>query len=305
MRSPVVSEILKRKTGAASSGAKLGLVIEGGGMRGVYSGGALKALADLGLHSAFDAIFAESAGAINACYFLSNQVDLGLSIYVEDLTSLRFFNPLRLGSVLDIGFLIEEVVAHRKPLNIAKVLASPTHLHVALTNALDGSAHMIDTRITPHSLLTILRATAVMVPLYNEPVQLDGVPYVDGGISNPLPILSAIKAGCTHILVLLTRPRSFRIREFSGRQQMVLEQMLKRWPAPFRQALLHDRVQRYKQARALAFGESDLYPDVKITVIEPTPDSPKISRVTRSAPALRAAIEDARRRTQLSFRAVK
>ncbi len=298
MRSNVISEILKR-----NPGTKLGLVVEGGGMRGVHSGGALLALADLGLHSAFDAVFAESAGAVNAAYFLSGQVDLGLGIYLEDLISLRFFNPLRLGRILDIDFLIDEVMSRRKPLDTARVLASPTRLHVALTNALDGSPLLIDTSTTPHPLLRVLHATAAMVPLYNHPVLLDGLPYVDGGIANPIPILSAMEAGCTHILVLLTRPRSFRIREFTPRQQAVLKHTLRRWPAAFRHVMLHHRVQRYKLARALAYGESSLFPHVQVTVVEPTLEAAKkISRVTRSAPALLAAVEQARRQTHLLFR---
>lgn len=302
MRSTVVSEILKRKSGAAFGGARLGLVIEGGGMRGVHSAGALLALADLGLNAAFDDVFAESAGAINGCYFLSGQVDLGLSIYLEDLTSRHFFNPLRFRRILDIPFLIDEIIGHRKALDVARVHASPTRLHIALTNARDGAARIIDARATPHPLLSLLHATAAMVPLYNHPVMLDGQPWVDGGIANPIPILSAMEAGCTHILVLLTRPRSFRIREFSARQQAMLAHSLKRWPAAFRHVLLHERVERYKQARALAYGESPLFPHVQVEVIAPTPDSPSISRVTRSASALLAAVEDARHRTHLLMR---
>ena len=76
---PVMQELGWRRAllneGADLSGldTKLGLVVEGGGMRGVISGGALIALERLGLTSAFDEVYGESAGAINACYFLAGE----------------------------------------------------------------------------------------------------------------------------------------------------------------------------------------------------------------------------------------
>src|SRR5262249_39413334 len=66
---------------------KLRLVVEGGGMRGVVSGGALIALERVGLTSVFDEVYGESAGAINACYFLAGKAAFGGRIYLEDLTS--------------------------------------------------------------------------------------------------------------------------------------------------------------------------------------------------------------------------
>eukprot|EP00195_Chlamydomonas_chlamydogama_P009496 CAMPEP_0202892498 /NCGR_PEP_ID=MMETSP1392-20130828/2215_1 /ASSEMBLY_ACC=CAM_ASM_000868 /TAXON_ID=225041 /ORGANISM="Chlamydomonas chlamydogama, Strain SAG 11-48b" /LENGTH=179 /DNA_ID=CAMNT_0049576479 /DNA_START=100 /DNA_END=636 /DNA_ORIENTATION=- len=70
---------------------KLGLVVEGGGMRGIVSGAMLIALAQLGLRNVFDVVYGASAGAINATYFLSSQ-DHGLDIYTEDLTSHHFLD---------------------------------------------------------------------------------------------------------------------------------------------------------------------------------------------------------------------
>jgi len=113
---PVVREIERRlgllKEGRALGGlnTKLGLVVEGGGMRGVVSGGALIAMERVGLTSVFDEVYGESAGAINACYFLAGNAAFGGRIYLEDLTSFRFINPLRRGKILDVDFLIDEVM---------------------------------------------------------------------------------------------------------------------------------------------------------------------------------------------------
>jgi predicted patatin/cPLA2 family phospholipase len=99
---------------------------------------------------------------------------------------------------------------------------------VAITNALDGSPRLVDVKRENPPLYTLLKATTAVVPLYNRAIVLDGIPYMDGGISNPIPIQSALDAGCTHILVLLTRPPEFELKPSSGLQRFLLSLMLRR-----------------------------------------------------------------------------
>jgi len=73
-------------------------------MRGVVSAGALIAMERVSLTSVFDEVYGESAGAINACYFLAGKAAFGGRIYLEDLISSRFINPLRPGKILDMDF---------------------------------------------------------------------------------------------------------------------------------------------------------------------------------------------------------
>jgi predicted patatin/cPLA2 family phospholipase len=291
--------MLSRRSGTGPRSGKLGLVVEGGGMRGVYSGGALVALDRLGFNSVFDEVYAESAGAINACYFLSGQAQLGIRIYLEDLQTLRFVNPLRTTAVLDVDYVADVVLSQRKPLDASAVLASRSDLFVALTSALDGSARLVDVKREQVPLLTLLKATAAIVPLYNRAVPLDGIPYVDGGISNPIPIQSALDAGCTHILVLLTRPPDFEIRVFSGLQRALLSLMLRGWKDEFVKTFEKERPRRYRMARDLAFGRTPC--GAALAVIGPGPDSPRISRTTLAPRRLKVAIEDAMRRTNAAF----
>lgn len=72
------------RPGARRDGFKLGLVVEGGGMRGCVTGGGLQALSDLGMRDAFDAVYGSSAGAINSTYFLSGQRE-GVHIYHDHI----------------------------------------------------------------------------------------------------------------------------------------------------------------------------------------------------------------------------
>ena len=116
---------LNRKTGGnGPDGRKLALVFDGGAMRAVGPAGGAVALAHLGLTNIFDEVYATSAGVMNASYFLSGQGDMGITIYFDDLTTGRFINPLRFWKIVDVDYLISEIVRVRKPLDVQRVLRS-------------------------------------------------------------------------------------------------------------------------------------------------------------------------------------
>jgi predicted patatin/cPLA2 family phospholipase len=303
---PVVQEIVRRRreglSGNSGHRAKLGLVVEGGGMRGVYSGGALVAMEELGLGRVFDEVYGESAGAINSCYFLAGQGAFGIRIYLEDLRSLKFVNPLRIGRMLDVEYAIDVVVRRVKPLNVASVLSSPSDLYIGVTHAMTGQSRMISVKRDGIPLLTLLKATGAIVPLYNHAVMIEGEPYVDGGISNPIPIQAAIDAGCMHILVILTRPSHFISTNFKNFQRLCVSMMLSKWPAAFVETFHQRQSNLYNETRSIALGTTVVKQGVKIAVIAPTPDSPPIERATVGRRKLLAARNDATSITKEIFR---
>ena len=270
-------------------------------MRGIYSGGVLVALEELGLSSVFDKIFGESAGAINASYFLAGQGSFGIRIYLDHLSSLKFVNPFRVGSMLNLDYVVDRVMKEIKPLDVDRVLASPTDLFVAVTSAVDGHSRLVDAKREGIPLLTLLKATGAIVPLYNHAVEIAGQPYVDGGIANPIPVHSAIQAGCTHILVLLTQPLSFRSVGYNRFQRYCLSPLFKKWPNKFVDSFYLRQSRRYNETRDLAMGRTVVKEGVHIAVIAPTPDSPLLSRATISRRRLLAAQEDAEHRTREIF----
>ncbi len=291
--------MLRRRDGVGTPGSKLALVVEGGGMRGVYSGGALLALEQLGFGAVFDEVYAESAGAINASYFLAGQTHLGIRIYLEELQTLLFINPFRTAAILDIDYVVDVVLKQRKPLAVDAVCASPSDFFIAITNASDGSARLVDVKREGLPLLRLLKATAAIVPLYNRVVLVEGRPYVDGGISNPIPIQSALDAGCTHLLVLLTRPPEFEMRRFTASQQTLLSLVLRGWTKEFVREFYQGRPRRYSQARDLAFGRTPCA--ASLAVIGPGPDSPRLTRTTLAPAKLQLALQDSVLRTRAAF----
>jgi len=249
-----------------TGGRKLGLVVEGGAMRGVCSAGGVAALAHLGLSDFFDEVYATSAGVMNAAYFLSGQPATGLSVYFDNCATRLFINPLRFWKMIDIDYLFDRVVTVEKPLDVGRILSSRTKFFVALIDKSIGEGLVVDTRATQTPLLSVLKAATAVPIFYNRTVEVDGRPCMDAGLAIPFPLEHAIANGCTDILVLLTRPADF-ITEAPGRAarrmfDLICARGLEGTSRTF--ALHHVRVQT---ARDLAVGRGPAPPGVNIATV--------------------------------------
>ncbi len=127
--------------GARDDALRIALVIEGGGMRGILSGGMALALAELGLVPAFDAIYGASAGAITGAWLLSRPEGLlGWSEPAYVRTLIRRTAPLRGRPLADVRALIEDLYQTTFPMDFAAVLASPVEFHPLATDAATGQS---------------------------------------------------------------------------------------------------------------------------------------------------------------------
>ena len=200
-------------------------------MRGVYSMAALHALAECGYQAAFTDIVASSAGAINAAYFLADQALLAVSVYTDDISSKKFADFTRIKKIVDIDFLVDDVLTKRKPLDVAAVRESATTLHVLVTNARTASTEVFTNREDNVHFMELLRATAAIPVLYNRPTSLGGDVYVDGGAIDDIPIFHAQDLGCNGLLVILTVPLTSRRPAPGILQRLVQDAYLRDWPA--------------------------------------------------------------------------
>ena len=195
-----------------SDGNRIGLIVEGGSMRGIISSAALDALAELGYRDCFDEVWGTSSGAINAAYFVSGQVGIGTAIYHEVATSSAFINLWRWPDLIDIDWLIDNLVASGKLLDIEGIMRSRTDLHISATNVDTGTAAFFSNRDNrPDIIIPALRASAC-APLYttrNE--QIDSHFYNDGMVQAGIPVATAA-ARCTHLVAALTRRIGYRKR---------------------------------------------------------------------------------------------
>ncbi|MBB5957124.1 putative patatin/cPLA2 family phospholipase [Saccharothrix tamanrassetensis] len=197
------------KPGRRSDGFKVGLAIEGGGLRGVVSGAMLSALEDMGFADSFDDVYTCSSGAVNGAYFITRRTWFPLSIYFDDLTTgvfLDFRRVFRGAGPMNLEYVFEEVLAVRKPLDYAAIIAAPQRLHVMVTIVDELRTLDVHEFHSPEDLRSALRASTWLPLAIRGTTDFRGQRAIDGGVLRFHPFRAAVLDGCTHVLSLSTRP---------------------------------------------------------------------------------------------------
>jgi len=206
---PVGIEMMRRLAGKPTPGTRLALAIEGGGMRAVVTSGACAGLESYGIDpSIFDAVYGSSAGSVIAAYYLAHQIRLGTPVFYEDLTSLDFLNigrPLLGRSIMNLDFLIRDVIVNRKPLEFDKVIET-RKLRAVATDIEHARRVTFGPPESRSELQNVLQASANVPLIAGPPYKINGRSYVDASISEAIPWLAARDDGATHVLVLSSRP---------------------------------------------------------------------------------------------------
>ncbi|MEV6520652.1 patatin-like phospholipase family protein [Longispora sp. NPDC051575] len=195
--------------GGRADGYRIGLAVEGGGMRGVVSAAMLAALEDLGLpFTAFDAIYGASSGAINCAYYICGNTWYPLSIYFDDLSTPKFvdFRRLLTGNVLNIDFALDDVVGKVKPLDVAALLDSVVPFHIAITNVDHVRTETASEFGSATEVMAALKASMWLPVAIRGTTTFRDFRAVDGGVLTAHPFQLAVNDGCTHVLSLSTRP---------------------------------------------------------------------------------------------------
>lgn len=261
-----------------SAKPNIGLVVEGGAMRGVISMAFLTALQKYQLHDAFSQVFGSSAGAINAAYLLAGQAERGLALYLREANSRQYFRKWRPWNILDLDAIFKKITEGEQSLDCDKVRAAKPRLIVPLTDAHTGACVQVPLEGSNRRIFRILRATCSLPPYCNSPVIIDGKHFLDGGISEPIPIQMAINAGCTHILVLLTRPRNFTPRQLTWTERQLLRLAALPRRRQFREVFLHMRAEHYLSSRAIALRQPGNTNTVQIWALTPPASLAKVFR---------------------------
>lgn len=277
-----LSEILRRRALAGTrtphgDGAKVALCIEGGAMRGVIAAGMVTALEELGLTHAFDGVFGSSAGAICGAYFLSEQAEVGAKIFTEDINNRRFASRLRTFSrwpIVNLNYLVDEVMVGAKRLDTGRVLASKTPLMVVATDVASAATALLQDFVDGDELRAALRAGATMPIIAGPPHPFRGRRYFDASLTEPIPVPSADRGGFTHIVVLLTRPRGVP-RAVSRFDRLVVGPRLARVSAPLAEGYLSRTVPYQTLQDEIASGRTSggavvlgIRPDLTVSKLE-------------------------------------
>lgn len=188
---------------------KTGLVIEGGGVRGIYAAGVLDQLMEMGL--IFDGVIGVSAGAIHGCSYLSGQKGRSIRYYKKYCADPRFMgfgSWLKTGDIVGADFCYHELPDKLDVYDHEAFLRNSTPFYVTCTNVETGKAEYI--RITDmKAQIDALRASASL-PYFSRLVEIDGKKYLDGGAADSIPVEAFMQMGFERNVIILTQDAAYR-----------------------------------------------------------------------------------------------
>ncbi|MEE1016749.1 MAG: patatin family protein [Ruminococcus sp.] len=232
----------------------IGLVLEGGAMRGLFTAGVMDVLMEYGAE--FDAIVGVSAGAAFGVNYKSKQIGRVIRYnkrFANDKRYCSVQSLLNTGNLFNAMFCYHTVPNELDKFDRERYNADKTPFYVVCTDAETGEPvyHLLD-RANDWGFEWI-RASASL-PLVSKPVKIDGKYYLDGGMSDSIPIEFMIVGGCEKNVVVLTQPRDYVKEKASMLPLMKLS--LRKYPYTY-DAILHRHI-IYNDSRARVFQEEKL-----------------------------------------------
>lgn len=190
---------------------KIGLVVEGGGMKCAYSAAVLDRFLDDGIQ--FDYVIGVSAGSANAASYLGGQRGRNIRFYTDHIHEKNYFGAaslLKTGDLFGLDYIYSTLTnsTGADPLNWPGVLANPAQYEIVATNALTGQPRYFDKSEVQQDDYQIIKASCAL-PAACRPRMIDGIPYYDGGVSDSIPTGRALSQGCGLLVIILSKPRNY------------------------------------------------------------------------------------------------
>ncbi|MDD2436419.1 MAG: patatin family protein [Massilibacteroides sp.] len=193
--------------------SQTGLVLEGGGMRCAFTAGVLDYFLDNNI--CFSYTIGVSAGASNGVSYISRQRGRSRYSYVELMREYKYVGLLpflRGRGVIDMDFLFNVFSEKYYPFDYDKFFNTHQRFVIVTSNCLTGEAEYFEEKSDPDRLLSIIRASCslpVMCPI----TYVDGIPMVDGGVCDSIPLHRSLQDGFRKNVVVLTRNKGYRKKE--------------------------------------------------------------------------------------------
>lgn len=189
----------------------MGIVDVGGGLRGIYGAGVFDYCLDHGIE--FDYCIGVSAGSANIASYLGKQRGRNYRYYTEYAFRKQYMsmhNLLCTGSYLDLDYIYGQLSQKggEDPLDFEEIQHAKSIMKVVSLNARTGETVYFDKSDMRQNQYDILKASSC-IPLFCRPYFINGVPYYDGGLADPVPLKKAFEDGCDRAVVVLTRPLNF------------------------------------------------------------------------------------------------
>ena len=190
---------------------KIGLVVEGGGMKCAYNAGILDVFLDHQI--TFDYCIGVSGGAGNVASFVAGQRGRNIRFFTEHIHSPQYFGVkslLKTGNLFGLQYNYGDLTntTGKDPLDFPAIMKNPAEYEVAATNAVTGEAEYFGKEDMKQDDYRPIMASSA-IPAACRPVVINGVPYYDGGISDAIPVRRALEKGCDRIVVILSKQRDY------------------------------------------------------------------------------------------------
>lgn len=190
--------------------ASSGLILEGGGMRGVFTSGVLDNLMDRGIR--FPYTIGVSAGACNGISYMSEQRGRAKYCNIDLLEKYRYIGLKHLllkGNIMDFDLLFRRIPEELYPYDYEKYATQEGIFEMVTTSCKSGKPCYFNEKHDARRIIEIVRASSSL-PFVSPIAYVDGEPMVDGGVSDSIPLLRARELGYNNNIVVLTRNKGYR-----------------------------------------------------------------------------------------------
>ena len=190
---------------------KIGLVVEGGGMKCAYSAAILDAFLDHNITFAY--CIGASGGSGNLASYLAGQRGRNLRFFTEHIHSPVYFGLrsfLKTGNLFGLQYIYGTLTnsTGKDPLDFPTLKNNPAEYEVVVTNALTGKAEYFGKETMAQDDYRLIMASSA-IPAACRPVELNEIPYFDGGLSDAIPVSRALEKGCDRLVVILSKMRDY------------------------------------------------------------------------------------------------
>ena len=256
----------------------IGLVLEGGAMRGLYTAGVLDVFLDNNIK--VDGIIGVSAGVLFGVNYLSKQKGRAIRYnkkFAKDKRYMGMRSFLTTGNIINKDFAYYEIPFKIDVFDEETFEKSNTDFWVTVTNIERGEAEYLKLN-NVFEQMELLRATSAM-PIVSEIIEIDGKKYLDGGVSDSIPVEKCKSMGYDKIIVILTRTIEYRKKKASSTLAKI---KYKEYPK-----LIETMENRYKKYNETVEKIIDMENKKEIFVIRPSKDL-KIKRIEKDVDKLQA-----------------
>ena len=243
---------------------KVGLVLEGGGLRGLYTAGVLDTFLQNNIE--IDCIIGVSAGALFGVNYYSKQIGRAITYnkkYAKDLRYMSLPSLIFTGNFINKNFAYYKMSKELFPFDNKTYKKNCKNFFAVVTNVKNGEAEYMPVD-DPIKQMEVLRATSA-IPLLSQMVKIKRNKYLDGGIADSIPIKAMERLDCDKIIVVETQPYNFIKEPLSKRREKLIRWKYANYPELINTILT--RHEKYNEQKAYV---KNLENDGKIFVLRPS-----------------------------------